>query len=164
MVRRGASKVDKAKQLNTSLELGHRRNPLMTTQLTKTEIVYQFLIRLRTRNWDSLKSIMADDIVWNLPGSSPISGEAQGVDAVIERSQLIVSHGLIFTLKQILNGRHGVLLSLNNTARRGDLATVLSIRDGKISAIDTYMSVVDMLNAFFVAPRYFVWIAWSGNS
>jgi hypothetical protein len=26
----------------------------------------------------------------------------------------------------------------------------LSIRDGKISAIDTYMSDVDMLNAFFV--------------
>jgi len=48
------------------------------------------------------------------------------------------------------------LLSLNNTARRGDLvldehlATVLSIRDGKVSAIDTYLSDVDMVNAFFV--------------
>ena len=30
------------------------------------------------------------------------------------------------------------------------LATVLSIRDGKISGIDTYMSDVDMVNAFFV--------------
>lgn len=125
----------------------------MTNQLTKTEIVFQFLTRLRTHNWDLLKSIMADEIVWNLPGSSPISGEAQGVDAVIQRSQLIVSHGLIFTLKQILIGRHGVLLSLNIPARRGDLATVLRIRDGKISAIDTYMSDVDMLNAFFVRKK-----------
>ena len=30
------------------------------------------------------------------------------------------------------------------------LATVLSIRDGKVSAIDTYLSDVDMVNAFFV--------------
>jgi ketosteroid isomerase-like protein len=68
-----------------------------------------------------------------------------------------VSYGLTFTLKHILIGRHGVALSLNNTARRGDLvldehlATVLTIRDEKISAIDTYLSDIDMLNAFFVS-------------
>jgi len=42
----------------------------MTTELKKTEIAKQFLTGLRTRDWDLLKSIMADDIVWNLPGSS----------------------------------------------------------------------------------------------
>src|SRR5208283_4923084 len=95
--------------------------PIMTTELKKTEIASQFLTGLRTRDWDLLKSIMADDVTWNLPGSSLISGEAQGVDAVIQRAQLIVSYGLTFTLKHILIGRHGVALSLNNTARRGDL-------------------------------------------
>ena len=61
----------------------------------------------------------------------------------------IVSYGLTFTLKHILIGRHGAALSLNNTARRGDLvldehlATVLSLRDGKIFAIDTYLSDVE---------------------
>jgi hypothetical protein len=50
-------------------------------------------------------------------------------------------------------------LSLNNTASRGDLilnehlATVCSLRGGKISAIDTYLSDVDMLNAFLSKPR-----------
>jgi uncharacterized protein len=54
-----------------------------------------------------------------------------------------VSYGLTFTLKHILIGQHGVALSLNNTARRGDLvldehlATVMNIRDGKTLAIDT---------------------------
>jgi uncharacterized protein len=43
---------------------------------------------------------MASDVVWNLPGSSLISGEAQGVDEVIQRAQLIVGYGLTFTLKQ----------------------------------------------------------------
>lgn len=128
----------------------------MTTELEKTEIAKQFLTGLRTRDWDLVKSVMADNVTWNLPGSSLISGEAQGVDAVIQRAQLIVSYGLTFTLKHILIGRHGAALSLNNTARRGDLvldehlATVLSLRDGKIFAIDTYLSDVDMVNAFFV--------------
>jgi len=129
----------------------------MSTEKEKTEIAQRFFTGLRNRNWNLLKSIMADDIVWSLPGSSLISGEAHGVDAVIERSQLIVSYGLTFTLKHILLGQHGVALSLNNTARRGDLvldehlATVLSIRERKIFAIATYLSDVEMVNAFFVA-------------
>ena len=128
----------------------------MTTELKKIEIANQFLSGLRSRDWNLLKSIMANDVVWNLPGSSLISGGAQDVDAVIQRAQLIVSYGLTFSLKHILIGRHGVALSLNNTARRGDLvldehlATVMRIRNGKISAIDTYLSDIDMLNAFFI--------------
>jgi ketosteroid isomerase-like protein len=129
----------------------------MTTEGQKTELAQKFLTGLRNRDWESLRSLMTEDIVWSLPGSSLISGEAHGVDAVIRRSQLIVSYGLTLTLKHILIGQHGVALSLNNTARRGDLqldehlATVFSLREGKISAISTYLSDVEMLNAFFVA-------------
>ncbi len=89
-------------------------------------------------------------------GKSLISGEAIGADAVVERAKLIVSYGLTFTLKHILYGPHGVALSLHNTARRGDLildehlATVCSLRDGKIFAINSYLSDIDMVNAFFV--------------
>ncbi len=129
----------------------------MTTEGQKTELAQKFLTGLRSRDWESLKSLMTEDIVWSLPGSSLISGEGHGIDAVIRRSQLIVSYGLTLTLKHILIGQHGVALSLNNTARRGDLqldehlATVFSLREGKICAISTYLSDVEMLNAFFVA-------------
>jgi hypothetical protein len=34
---------------------------MTTTELEKTEIANRFLTGLRTRDWDSLKSIMADD-------------------------------------------------------------------------------------------------------
>ena len=67
-----------------------------------------------------------------------------------------MSYGLTFTLKHIHFGQHGVALSLNNTAQRGarvldeQVLTVMSLRDGKISAIDSYLSDVDMANAFFV--------------
>jgi uncharacterized protein len=99
---------------------------------------------------------MTDDIVWTLPGTSVISGEARGVDAVIEKAQTIVSYGLTFALKHIHFGQHGVALSLNNTAQRGNrvldeqVLTVMSLRDGKVSGIDSYLSDVDMANAFFV--------------
>jgi hypothetical protein len=37
---------------------------------------------------------MTPDVVWSLPGHSRISDEARGIEAVIERSQIIVSGGL----------------------------------------------------------------------
>jgi hypothetical protein len=45
---------------------------------------------------------------------------------------------------------------LRNTARQGDrvldeyLATVCRLKDGKIAAIETFLSDVDGMNAFFI--------------
>ncbi len=122
----------------------------------KKAIARQFLEALRSRDWGLLRSIMTDDIVWTLPGTSLISGEASGVDAVIGRAQRIVSYGLTFELNHILIGQSGLALSLHNTARKGTqsldehLATVCTLRDGKICEINTYLSDVEMVNAFFV--------------
>ena len=98
---------------------------------------------------------MAPDVVWSLPGSSRISGEAHGVDTIIARCQVITSYGLNFDLKYVLYGQFGFALSLHNTAKHGDLvldehlATVCSLREDKISRIDTYLSDVPLANAFF---------------
>jgi len=99
---------------------------------------------------------MTDDIVWNLPGTSLISGKANGVDEVIARAQRIVSYGLTFNLNYILIGQSGLAVALHNTADRGTqrldehLATVCNLRDGKLCQINTYLSGVEMVNAFFV--------------
>jgi len=128
----------------------------MTNDQEKRQVAEIFLEGLRNRDWDRMRSIMTEDIVWTLPGNSKISGAARGADAVIGRAQTIVSYSLTFTLKHILIGQNGMALSLNNTATRDGLnldehlATVCSLRDGKISAIDTYLSDVEMANAFFV--------------
>jgi ketosteroid isomerase-like protein len=127
----------------------------MTAESIRKEIGEKFLIALRSHDWELMRTIMAPDAVWSLPGSSRISGEAHGVDAVIARCQLITSYGLNFGLKHVLYGQFGFALSLNNTAQRGDLAldehlaTVCSLRGEKISRIDTYLSDVSMANAFF---------------
>ena len=120
------------------------------------QVAKQFLDFLRERNWEAMQTIMSEHIIWNLPGRSQISGRAEGVAAVIARAQKIVSYGLSFRLEHMLFGQDGVAIALNNTARRGDLvldehlATVMTLQDGKITAINTYLSDIDMANAFFV--------------
>jgi ketosteroid isomerase-like protein len=128
----------------------------MITDTEKTALAQEFLAGLKTRDWDRLRAVMTDDIVWTMPGGSLISGEAQGVDAVLARSQQIVGYGLDFELKHILIGRHHVALSLHNTATRDGLqldeylATVCFLRDGKIAAIHSFLSDIGGMNAFFV--------------
>jgi ketosteroid isomerase-like protein len=122
----------------------------------KNDVAQKFLGGLRNRDWESMHSIMHQDVVWSLPGTSLISGEAQGADAVIKRAQTIVAYGLQVAVKHVQYGLNGVALSLNNTAKRGELifdehlVTVCSIRGGKVFRIDTYLHDVEMLNAFFV--------------
>lgn len=124
---------------------------------TMKEIAQNFLAALRTRDWELMRKIASNDIVWTLPGNSRISGEARGIEEVIRKAQTIVSFNLTFTLKHILFGQYGAVLSLHHTARRGDLvldehvATVLALRDGKVSSIDSYLSDVDAVNLFFAA-------------
>jgi len=128
----------------------------MVNDAEKRAIAERFLAALQNRQWAALRNEFTDDAVWNLPGSSKIPGLAAGADAVVERAQLIASYGLNFALKGVLYGSEGVTLSINNTAHRGELvldehlATVCRVRDGKISRIDTYLSDVSMMNAFFV--------------
>ena len=90
----------------------------MTNCVDKRQIAETFLLGLGTRDWGLLRKIMTDDIVWTLPGYSRISGEVRGLEAVVERAQIIVGYGLTFNLKHILEGQGGLALSLHNTAER----------------------------------------------
>jgi hypothetical protein len=94
--------------------------------------------------------------MWTLPGDNTISGTAIGADAVVERGRKIASYGLNFELLHILVSRDNVALSLHNTARQSDrvldeyLATVCRLKDGRIAEIETFLSDVDSMDAFFV--------------
>ncbi|MFB9836280.1 hypothetical protein [Actinoallomurus acaciae] len=89
---------------------------------------------------------------WTLPGDNTVSG----TDAVVRHAQKIAGYGLDFELLHVLVSRENVALSLHNTARRDDavldeyLSTVCRLRDGKITDIETYLSDVPGMNAFFV--------------
>jgi len=127
----------------------------LLTDLEKKKLAETFLNAVGNQNWDLLHSIITEDISWTLPGTSLISGEVNGPNAIITRAQQIVSYGASLELKHILCGQYNVALSVHNQAVRGKLvldehlATVCTIRDGKISKIETYVSDVNGVNAFF---------------
>src|SRR5262249_36211040 len=120
-----------------------------------------FLHGLRERDASLLKSIMADDVVWSLPGESLMSGEATGVDAILKRAAILAGFGVTIELEQVLFGLHDVALLLHNTgAGRFDgrvldehLTTVIHLDGGKIRRLDTFISDVGMLNEFFTESR-----------
>jgi hypothetical protein len=99
---------------------------------------------------------MADDIVWSLPGSSLMSGEAHGVDAILKRSEILHVYGVNIEIERVVYGFRDVALHLHNTGKRDRmildeyLTTVCHLGSEKILRLDTFISDVEMLNDFFV--------------
>lgn len=123
--------------------------------LNPEEIAHHFHSALTTRDWTKLRGLFTDDARWVLPGDNPISGVAEGADAVVARAQLIASYGLSFELKHVLLSRQNMALSLHNTANQEGLrldehlATVCRLRDGQIYEVETFLSDVPGMNEFF---------------
>ncbi|MFC0515278.1 nuclear transport factor 2 family protein [Mucilaginibacter angelicae] len=129
---------------------------MKTTEETKEQLATQFLTGLKNRDWQLMRSALADNVTWTLPGTSLLSGPAIGAEAVIKRANQLRDFGVMLKLNHILYGLDSVALSLHNTASRGDLlldeqvAIVCDIVDGKISRIVTHLSDVEGINNFFV--------------
>ena len=118
-----------------------------------------FLRGLRDRDATLLRSIMADDVVWSLPGESLMSGEVVGVDAILKRATTLAAFGVMIELDHVLFGLHDVALLLHNTGRRDGqvldehLTTVMHFGGDRIQRLDTFISDVGMLNEFFAESR-----------
>lgn len=131
-----------------------RANNMMDAE-SKIALARAFHAALGARDWAAIRSLLADQAEWTLPGENAISGAAKGAVAVVERARKIVGYGLRFELLHILSSRTDVALHLHNTAERDGvkldeyLATVLRIDGGKVVAIETFLSDVAGMNAFF---------------
>lgn len=128
----------------------------MSGEATAHTLGKRFHAALVAGDWDGIRSLLHDDATWSLPGDNTVSGTAVGADAVVARAKKIASYGLNFELLHILVSRENMALSLHNTARRDDitldehLSTVCRLRQGKIADIETYLSDVPGMDAFFV--------------
>ncbi|MGN8069463.1 nuclear transport factor 2 family protein [Mucilaginibacter sp. SG564] len=131
-------------------------NNIQPTDAEKLSIAQTFINALKSNDWETMHSILADDAGWTLPGTSLLSGPANGAEAIIKRAQGLKYFGVKFDLKHILIGLNGFTLSLHNTASRGDLlldeqvAIVFEVAGGKITSMATYLSDVAGINAFFI--------------
>lgn len=52
------------------------------TDNPKKNVAEAFIAALGAGNKSALQTIMVDDVVWSLPGSSTMSGEARGASSV----------------------------------------------------------------------------------
>lgn len=126
------------------------------TDQEKMKIAENFLRGLRDRDAALLRSIMAEDVTWSLPGESLMSGEAHGVDAILKRAATLASLNVKIELEYVVYGLRDVAVQLHNTGRSDGkvldehLTTVIHLDAGKIRRLDTFISDVAMLNAYFV--------------
>jgi ketosteroid isomerase-like protein len=126
------------------------------TGAEKKEITRKCSAAMAARDIDLLKAIMTDDAIWSLPGSSLMSGQAHGVEAILERAEIVHRHGVNVGIEHVVFGLKDVAQHLHNTGQYGGkvldehISNVYVLREDKICRIDTFVSDVDMLNAFFV--------------
>lgn len=122
----------------------------------KKQIAEDYIAVIRGGGRELMERVMTEDVVWSLPGSSKMSGEAVGWDGLEERIKTFASFNVDMNVEHVLYGLDEVAVLLHNTSKRGDLrldehlTTVLKLRNGKIYRLETYLSDVPMLNRFFV--------------
>src|SRR5271154_4815773 len=125
------------------------------TEQDKKHLVTSFIEALRAGNADGFRSIITDDVLWTLPGTSLVSGVAKGVEGILKCASCIVEFGANVEIQHIVLGYEGVVLLLHNTGKRNGrildehLTTVLTLRNGKIARLDTYISDIEMVDAYF---------------
>jgi uncharacterized protein len=130
--------------------------PTPVSDPEKKALATSFIEALRTLDAKGFQKIMTDDVVWTLPGSSVVSGVAHGVTGILQRAQAIVDHNVTLEIMHVVLGREGVALLLHNTGTwKGIvldeyLTTVCTLRDDKIARLDTYISDIPMVDAYFI--------------
>ncbi|MBC3841082.1 nuclear transport factor 2 family protein [Streptacidiphilus sp. 4-A2] len=122
----------------------------------KISLAAAFHRALTSADWAAIGSLLTEDCVWTLPGDNRVSGRVEGSDEVVGRARLIAGYGVDFALLHLLESRDNMALSLHNTANRNGvildehLTTVCTLREGRIASIETFLSDVAGMNAFFV--------------
>ena len=134
------------------------QNTEMETSMTdqdRKKLATLFIESLRSGDANGFRTIMTDDVVWTLPGTSQVSGVAKGVEGILKRARTIVAYGTKLEVQHVVLGHEGVALLLHNTGNQNGrildeyLTTVCTLREGKIARLDTYISDIEMVNTYF---------------
>lgn len=121
----------------------------------KQQLARTFLSVLSHPDPEVIKSTAVEDVIWSFPGASPISGEVKGVDGIMKRARTIASYGVKVEFLRAVYSLSSVAIFLHNTGNKNgrvldeQVAAVFTLRDNKISRLDTFLSDVGMAEAFF---------------
>jgi len=90
----------------------------------------------------ALTKVLADDVVWHVPGKNAIAGEYPGVDRVMEyvrRRRELVDGAFEITVHDVLaNDEHGLVIATGRATRGGQTFEwrahgLYRFRDGRIA-------------------------------
>ena len=126
------------------------------TDEQKKALAIDFAMAVKARNSETLQSLVMDDVIWSLPGTSLMSGEVHGVDGILMRAEILDAFEVNVKVEHVVVGYKNIGLLLHNTGSKGGkildehLTTILILREKKIHRMETLISDVPMLNAYFV--------------
>ena len=126
------------------------------TESEKKDIAENYIKALANRDAALMTSITTEDIVWSIAGTSLVSGEARGVDAILKRSETLNRFGVSIKIEHVVYGLDDVALQHRNTGKHDGkvldehITTVCHLRGRKIHRLDTFLSDVNMVNDYFV--------------
>jgi ketosteroid isomerase-like protein len=121
----------------------------------KQKLALKFLSILGKPDAGVVKEVTVEDVVWTFPGTSQISGEAHGIEAIMKRANTIASFKVKVEVIRTVYGFSGASVILHNTGQKDGkildehLAAVFAFRGDKIERLDTHLSDVPMVKAFF---------------
>jgi uncharacterized protein len=91
---------------------------------------------------EPLRELLADDVVWHVPGRSPIAGDHQGIEAVMsyfERRRGLARATFRVHVREVLTSGDRVIQLAGGTAELGgsevrwETVGVFRVRDGRIA-------------------------------
>lgn len=125
------------------------------TDADRKHLAETFIASLRAQDASLLRTICSESVIWSLPGSSLVSGEAVSIDGIMKRAHGLATRHVSLEILHVLYGFEGFAIMLNNTGTfegrvlNEYLTTVAQVRDGRVHRLDTYISDVGMLNEYF---------------
>jgi uncharacterized protein len=110
------------------------------------------------QDWDAVRAVCAEDVVWHLPGRGPLSGEVHGPDEVVElfvTMQGATAQDQPARVVTVLEGpAHAALVQSNEVLGHGGgttvtMVTLASVRDGRITELRYLTSDQDAVDALW---------------
>lgn len=122
----------------------------------KQQTARRFLSVLGRPDESILREVVHPEVVWTFPGSSPISGEARGIERIMQRARTIAAHQVKVEILHATFSRAGdVSMILHNTGTKNGrpldeyISAVFAFEGNRIVRLDTYLSDVAMADAYF---------------
>ena len=128
----------------------------MSTYESRAIFINDLRAALSTLDRAQLTRLLHDDVVWALPGHNAVSGETVGIDGIFSRLAILSSFEVHIDIQHGLVSPDGVAMILHNTGTHKGrildeyLVSAVTLVDDKASRIDTYISDIPMMNAYFV--------------